>query len=402
MASKPQPRRVQPSRPEFRWARVRTEPGWLLLPLRAFLGLTFTYAGLQKLANPAYLDTHSPTSVANQMLLLRHRSPLGPLLGLSLHTPTLVGLLIAFGELAVGVGTLLGLWARVAALGGALLALTFFLTVSWTTTPYYYGADIVFVFAWSVMLAFGAGGVLSADTWLSNRARRDSGLAAQAATVAVAVPRLRALCARGAKCALGADGLCTRLAGCPIFPVDERLPADRREQVDRRTLVIGTAVAGAVGILTIALGGITAAVGRAVGGTSRRAHNALTPVPPSTSTATPSGSPTPTTGGTSPAVGTAVATASSVSVGQAVSFTNPADGNPGWVVHTSSDTFVAFSAVCTHAGCPVQYDPSTVEFVCPCHGGVYDAHNGQVLQGPPPSPLPTIAVHVVDGQIRVG
>jgi len=95
-----------------------------------------------------------------------------------------------------------------------------------------------------------------------------------------------------------------------------------------------------------------------------------------------------------------VAAASSVPVGRAISFTAP-DGNPAWVVHPSGDTFVAFSAVCTHLGCPVQYEPSTIEFICPCHGGVYDARNGQVLQGPPPMPLPSIAVKVVNGQIRI-
>jgi Rieske Fe-S protein len=49
----------------------------------------------------------------------------------------------------------------------------------------------------------------------------------------------------------------------------------------------------------------------------------------------------------------------------------------------------------------VQYDQSNTQFICPCHGGVYDARTGQVLQGPPPSPLPQIPVHVVAGQIRV-
>ena len=102
------------------------EPGWLLLPLRGFLGVTFTFAGLQKLANPDYLNAHSPTSVAAQMRLLQDSSPIGPLIGLSTHAPLLVGLLIAFGELAVGVGALLGLSLRIAAAGGALLSLTFF------------------------------------------------------------------------------------------------------------------------------------------------------------------------------------------------------------------------------------------------------------------------------------
>jgi thiosulfate dehydrogenase [quinone] large subunit len=90
-----------------------------------------------------------------------------------------------------------------------------------------------------------------------------------------------------------------------------------------------------------------------------------------------------------------------VPVGQARSFTDPASGQPAWVVQPTSGTFVAFSAVCTHAGCPVQYDQSTTQFVCPCHGGVYDARTGQVLQGPPPRPLPRIPVRIVAAEIRV-
>jgi thiosulfate dehydrogenase (quinone) large subunit len=398
-----QPRRTQPSRSDSPWLRRRAQPGWLLLPLRAFLGLTFCYAGLQKLANPGYLDAHNPTSVAHQMLLLRHRSPIGPLLGLSMHAPTLVGLLIAFSELAVGVGTLLGLWARVAAAGGALLALTFFLTVSWNTSPYYYGADIVFVFAWLVMLAFGSGGVLSADAWLRKRARRDLGLGPEPATVDIAVPRLRKLCGRGSKCGLAPDGQCTRLAGCPVFPVGELLPADRRDELGRRTVVIGGVAAAAVGILAILAGGLTAFIGRALGGTSRRSRAALSPTKTTTGSAsTPTSTSSSTTSGSPAAPGVAVARASSISIGQALSFTDPANGNPAWVVHPSATTFVAFSAVCTHTGCPVQYDPSTIEFICPCHGGTYDARTGQVLQGPPPAPLPSIPLHVIDGQIRVG
>jgi len=105
--------------------------------------------------------------------------------------------------------------------------------------------------------------------------------------------------------------------------------------------------------------------------------------------------------GAAPA-GVSVGAAAAVAVGQALSVTDPAAGTPAWVVHAAANTFVAFSAICTHAGCPVQFDPSAVQFICPCHGGMFDARTGQVLQGPPPSPLPSIPVHVVNGQIRMG
>jgi thiosulfate dehydrogenase (quinone) large subunit len=302
------------------------------------------------------------------MLLFRRSSPIGGLLELSTNAPTLVSLLIAFGELAVGLGTLLGLWARIAAAGGILLSLTFFLTVSWNTRPYYYGADIVFIFAWLVMLSFGSVSVFSADGGLRNRARGDLHLAPVPASVAVAVPRLRSLCGRGQKCGLTADGHCTRPAGCPVLPVQETLPTRLREELDRRIVVAGGAAAAVVGLFALLLGGVTAFVGRLIGGTTNSKTATANPAPPPRSTAPPGSKATP-----SAAPGTALTPASSVPVGQALSFTNAADGSPAWVVHPAGDTLVAFSANCTHAGCTVQYHPSTIEFICPCHGGVCHA-----------------------------
>jgi len=353
--------------------------------------------------------------VANQMLLLRHRSPIGFLLGLSTHAPTLVGLLIAFGELAVGIGALIGLWTRVAAIGGVLLSLTFFLSVSWNTTPYYYGSDIVFVFAWLVIVGFGAGGVLSLDAWLASRARRDTGLGPEPAAVSVDAGRLRKLCPRGSTCGLAPEGHCGRQSGCPVFPLREGLTTRQREDLGRRRMVVG-----GVGLVTVLVAGLTALVGRAVGGTKHSAVAApASPAPTPAATMAPtSGGPVPSStvvanssgssvsaptgnAGAAPA-GVSVGAAAAIAVGQALSVTDPAAGTPAWVVHAAANTFVAFSAICTHAGCPVQFDPSAVQFICPCHGGMFDARTGQVLQGPPPSPLPSIPVHVVNGQIRMG
>ena len=392
--------------PERAWTRRLHQPGWLLLPLRAFLGATFTFAGLQKLANPEYLNPHSPISVAAQMRLLRHSSPIGALIGLSTHAPTVIGLLIALAELAVGVGTLLGLYARIAALGGAALALTFFLTVSWNTTPYYYGSDIVFLFAWITMLGFGAGGVLSLDAWLRNRARAGMGMTPEPADVAVSAVRLRGLCGRGEQCGLGRHGACDRGERCPIFPTDEPMSPRRHADLDRRTAIQTGAAAVVVAGGAAVLAGATATLGRAAGGTNphRAAAGQRTPVPPdqtTTATAATGATTGPGAPSNSPAPGTAIGTTAQVPVGQARQFTDPASGNPAWLVHPSASTFVAFSAICTHAGCTVQYDTAGLRFVCPCHGGVYDARTGKVLQGPPPAPLPSIPLRVVGGQLRV-
>jgi len=154
----------------------RRSPVWVLLPLRAFLGGTFAYAGLSKLLDTHYLDDTSPLGVHAQMVNAAATSPIGPLVSLAADHATVAGLAIAFGEIAVGLATLLGLFTRLAALGGVLLSLSFFLTVSWTTRPYYVGADIVFAFAWIPLLIAGDAGVLSLSARLRAKVRHGLGL----------------------------------------------------------------------------------------------------------------------------------------------------------------------------------------------------------------------------------
>jgi thiosulfate dehydrogenase [quinone] large subunit len=88
-----------------------------------------------------------------------------------------------------------------------------------------------------------------------------------------------------------------------------------------------------------------------------------------------------------------------VGVGSAYAITDPNGGGPGFVVHDAVDSFVAFSAICTHAGCTVNYDGSGERFLCPCHGSIYDAKTGAVEQGPAVSPLPAIPIEVHGGSI---
>ena len=89
-------------------ATVPEALGRVLLPLRAFLGFTFCFAGLQKLANPRFFDAADPASIQAQLAGAARRSPIHALISPLTHVAVPLGILIAFGELAVGVGTLLG------------------------------------------------------------------------------------------------------------------------------------------------------------------------------------------------------------------------------------------------------------------------------------------------------
>lgn len=66
-----------------------------------------------------------------------------------------------------------------------------------------------------------------------------------------------------------------------------------------------------------------------------------------------------------------------------------------------SDTEVrALNSTCTHLGCRTSYDRESRRILCPCHGGVYDVQ-GNVLDGPPPTPLASMTTRIEDGQVLV-
>ncbi len=123
-----------------------------LVPLRGFLGVAFTYAGIQKLANPAFLRASSPISIQQSLDLAVRTSPVGGLLRPLLHLGVEVGIAMAITETLVGLSLLLGYHVRVGAVVGLAVSFSLFLTVSYHTSPWFTGADIVYVFAWSALI----------------------------------------------------------------------------------------------------------------------------------------------------------------------------------------------------------------------------------------------------------
>jgi Rieske Fe-S protein len=63
--------------------------------------------------------------------------------------------------------------------------------------------------------------------------------------------------------------------------------------------------------------------------------------------------------------------------------------------------FIAISTRCAHLGCPVRFVEAAGNFICPCHGGVYD-FEGKVIGGPPVRPLDRFQTRVRDGQVEIG
>ncbi|WP_435241133.1 DoxX family membrane protein [Streptomyces cucumeris] len=147
-----------------------TAAHYALLPLRLFLGVTFVYAGIDKLTDPTFLADAGPGSIGALMSQVRDTSAVPWLIDQSLKDPSAFGYAIACGELAVGLGVLVGLLARLAAFGGAAISLSLWLTVSWQTTPYYYGNDLMYLMAWLPLVLAGAP-YLSLDAAIARRRR---------------------------------------------------------------------------------------------------------------------------------------------------------------------------------------------------------------------------------------
>jgi Rieske Fe-S protein len=73
---------------------------------------------------------------------------------------------------------------------------------------------------------------------------------------------------------------------------------------------------------------------------------------------------------------------------------------PALLVRTAEGEWRAFSAVCTHLNCTVQYNDEARQIWCACHNGLFDL-NGKVVGGPPPRPLEAYTAHVQGDEVIV-
>ena len=332
-----------------------------LLPLRIIFGATFLYAGLDKLIDPTFLRASGPGSIAAQLDAFVRVSPIAPLVQVfGERFPILIGLLIALAEIAIGIGVLTGLLFRLAAAGGAVLSILFWLTASWATTPYYYGPDLPYAFGWLTLALAGPGSLLVLGDWLDRA----------------------------------------------VNGVDEYTPPTSPE---RRRFLEG----GVLAIAALAVGAIGGTLGASLLGRAPHDANAVSPspsdglrtglgsgatpsVPPGTTgNPVPIGSTQPVTNPTPATSGKVLGKASQVTTRHALAFRDPQTGDPGVVVKLPDGSFAAYDAVCTHAGCTVEWDSSSGFLICPCHGATFDpSQDAAVLGGPTDQPLAKLPIRV--------
>ena len=316
--------------------------------LRAFLGGTFVFAGIQKLIDPNFLRRGSPDYIGTQLTGFAKGTPLGPVFAGLAHHALLVGISTALFETAIGLAVLAGVLLPLAALGGFVVNLSLFLSATWHVRPYFLGSDSIYAVAWLV---------LAIATW-SRWTRRP-------------VP--------------GRGGRVTWVDAGP--------------SVERRAAL----QAGMVGAIAIALDVVartfrgSSATVDGIAGLGQR--HPSTGAPPTEGPSTGSTAP-PTTQTPPPANGTMLTTLDQLPVGRAVGFQAPGVGS-AVLLRLANDRVLAYSRICTHAGCLVGYDSSAQLLICPCHGAEFDPSRGaEPIAGPASSPLEAVRV-IVDSSGRV-
>jgi thiosulfate dehydrogenase [quinone] large subunit len=247
------------------------------------------------------------------------------------------GVAIALIEIAIGVGTLLGVASLTAAIGGFVVSLTLLLSATWHVHPYFLGSDSIYAVAWLALFA----GLAQMD-----HARTG------------------------------------HLVG----------PLDVIDHVDRRQFLRGAVVGG----LTLVIATASKALSGPSADTLATAPQPRTNPSGPTGPSTPS---TGGTGGAPSVSGRTITTLDQLPIGEAIGFTAPAVG-AAVLVRLAADEVVAYSRTCTHAGCLVGYDSSNRILVCPCHGAEFDpAHGAEAIAGPTSTALPAVDV-VVDPNTR--
>ncbi len=349
----------RPNRAEQRNVTDGTIATMALIPLRIFLGGTFLYAGLVKLMDPAFLAATGAGSIGDQLQAFARNSPLSFLIhGIALQAPVLIGATIAVLEIAIGLGALAGWLFRPSAALGATVSILFWLTASWSTTPYFYGPDLPYAAGWLTLALAGTGGAWTLPAWFESREqpRRRPGFDRRSMIAApISEERRRFLQMMG----LGAATLL--IAGPSLLVGRIAAMTEGRSTGDDRS-ALATAKPPPVG-------------GTAAGGGA------------TSSTAAPTAAPA--------ATGTLLASGNQLASAKSVTTYDPATGDPVLVIKLPSGSVVAYDAVCTHAGCTVAYDPGSAIMWCPCHGAEFDpAHNAQVLGGPTNRPLTAIPITV--------
>jgi len=168
--------------------------------------------------------------------------------------------------------------------------------------------------------------------------------------------------------------------GAHVYAAAAPDPQTRRAVLSRALAATGVATLAVAGVATLRRGAAAAGQSAATLHTSPKHHASTTPGTTTTTTRTSAQ-----TGPRLPDGAVKLGSSSQLPADAAAIYKDPATGSPDIIIRHADRSLTAFSAVCTHAGCTVDFQSGVI--ACPCHGSEFDANTGAVLRGPAATPL---------------
>lgn len=158
----------EPPLSQFLFADTRLSPLWLLL--RVWLGWAWLRAGLGKVTSPAWVGENAGAAVSGYLrgVLARAEAGTADVPGwyvwfietIALPNAVVFGWLVAWGEVLVGLGLILGMLTGIAAFFGTLMNLSFLFAGTVSTNP------MMFIVGTWLVLAWRNSGWYGLDRWV--------------------------------------------------------------------------------------------------------------------------------------------------------------------------------------------------------------------------------------------
>jgi thiosulfate dehydrogenase [quinone] large subunit len=142
---------------------------WAIRVLRAWLSITWIYAGWDKATDPGFLTKGATGFIGDQLIGYSTNSPISWLFNSLIEHATVVGMFVIFSEFAIGIATLLWIAPTSAAFGGFMMSIILWLASTFYISPYFLGSDTAYAILWLVYFLTLVGNRRTVDIALDRR-----------------------------------------------------------------------------------------------------------------------------------------------------------------------------------------------------------------------------------------
>ncbi len=157
--------------PVSRWLFTNTTSAWIWLVLRLYLGYSWLTAGINKVTSDVWTGSNAGTAIKGFMEGALGKVEAGDVAGWyawfleNIVIPNAVpfSYMVAWGEILVGLGLIVGILTGISAFFGALMNMSFLLAGTVSTNPVMFMIAMLLVMAWKVAGWYGL------DRWVLPR-----------------------------------------------------------------------------------------------------------------------------------------------------------------------------------------------------------------------------------------